>query len=198
MKNFRNEISVEVSPNGNTVISSDEGLFLNDIVELVKSTDNFNGQSNPFITLGVEDVETHTSRIVEASFDRNEPNEGPGGILWLKLDPAVRQSVAEAFHKKDYEVLEKPLTKKQMKKQIADGTNSYVSGVVAVDLSDFIDNDLEGVLDLLSDRLTGSPLLSDINYEVVGHEGSTLHVRVNGDVGLIEALWQTTAQRKRC
>lgn len=177
--NFRNEVKVELSNSGDTVISSDEGLFLNDIVDLVKGTDFFNGQSNPFITLGVDDVETHSSRIVEASFDRNEPSDGPGGILWLKLEPDVRDAVSEAFYKKPYQVLEKPLTKTELMKVEIDG---YVSGVVTVDLSEFIDNDIEGVLDILSERLTDSPLLSDINYEVVGHDGDTLHVKVTGDI----------------
>jgi hypothetical protein len=57
----------------------------------------------------------------------------------------------------------------------------YVSGIVAVDLGDIIDRDLEGLLDELSMLLTGSELLMDITYTVVGHEGQTLWLEVTGD-----------------
>lgn len=79
----------------------------------------------------------------------------------------------------DFTPLDKPLTKEDVD---ADG---WVRGVIRMELSEFINNDLEGVLDLLSERLTGSGLLSDIAYEVVGHDGDTLFVRVSGDAGLI-------------
>jgi len=82
-------------------------------------------------------------------------------------------------------LLSKPLTLEQLKEQ-ADEDN-YVSGVVLVDLSDAIDNDLEGWLDLLSEKLTGSPLLMDINYRVVGQRDNELKIEVTGDVsGIID------------
>ena len=66
----------------------------------------------------------------------------------------------------------------------------YVSGVVAVHLGDIIDRDHEGLLDELSLLLTGSELLMDITYSVVGHEGDTLWLEVAGDatevVGSVE------------
>ena len=63
-------------------------------------------------------------------------------------------------------------------------SEGYVSAVVAVDLSDLIDNDFEAVLDILAELLVGSELLMDINYEVAGalpgNPGSVL-LKVSGD-----------------
>ena len=58
--------------------------------------------------------------------------------------------------------------------------NGYFTRRVSVDLSAFIDHDLEGVLDLLSEEATGSCLLSDISYTVVGHTGNTIDLDVTG------------------
>jgi hypothetical protein len=83
-----------------------------------------------------------------------------------------------------YKLLHEPLSLAEMKEQ-AGTKNAYIKGVVAVDLSDAIDNDLEGWLDLLSEKLTDSPLLMDTNYEVVGHQGDTLHLQVTGDASQV-------------
>lgn len=61
----------------------------------------------------------------------------------------------------------------------------YVSGEVLVDVNDIVDYDLEGFLDILSERLIGSDLLSDINYQVAGHiPPQTLKVTVTGDISI--------------
>lgn len=92
-----------------------------------------------------------------------------------------------------YELLDAPLPMDEIRRQ-ADGPadermrhepHGYAIGVVTVDLSDFIDNDLEGILDLLSERLTGGSSLMDIAYKVVGHDGDALHIEVSGDVSMI-------------
>lgn len=58
----------------------------------------------------------------------------------------------------------------------------YVSGEVAVELNEIINSDLEGFLDLISDKLVGSVLLSDISYEASGVSGTgQLVIRVTGD-----------------
>ncbi len=57
----------------------------------------------------------------------------------------------------------------------------YASGIVAVHRGDIIDRDHELLLDELSLLLTGSELLMDITYAVVGHEGNTLWLEVEGD-----------------
>lgn len=70
-------------------------------------------------------------------------------------------------------------------------SNGFISAVVEMDLSEFISRDLEGVLDLLCEQLSGSILMSNIRYEVVRNTGNTLFVRVTaqpdpGEVTFIE------------
>ncbi len=66
-----------------------------------------------------------------------------------------------------------------------------VSGTVTVDLSELLDSDLEGCLDLLSEKVLGSYGLMEIDHNVVGVEGvwtdpknrvNTLLLRVEGVV----------------
>ena len=82
-------------------------------------------------------------------------------------------------------VMQKPYTMEQMKEALRGENEGYIEGVVAVDLSDVIDNDLEGFLDLISYKMTGTELLMDINYNVVGHEEDMLFIKVRGDVSNI-------------
>lgn len=78
-------------------------------------------------------------------------------------------------------VLTQALTHKEIKRRMDE--DKYIKGVVAVELSEIIDNDFEGFLDILSERLLHSANLMDINYSVVGHaDDSTLHILVSGDV----------------
>ena len=59
-----------------------------------------------------------------------------------------------------------------------DGT---VEGYITVDLSEAVDNDLEGLLDIISNRLVGHGLLQDISYEVAGaSEEGELILKVSG------------------
>lgn len=82
------------------------------------------------------------------------------------------------------DVLKQPLSKEKMiQNKNEDG---YIEGKVMVHLSDIIDNDLEGFLDLISEKLTGSPLLMDINYDVVdGTAEGCIIIKVRGDVSEI-------------
>ncbi len=81
---------------------------------------------------------------------------------------------------------EKPMTTAEMREAIKGKDNAYVTGVVLVDLSSVIDNDLEGFLDLISEKLCGSSLLMDVNYDVVGTVGKQgLLVEVTGDVSQV-------------
>ena len=77
------------------------------------------------------------------------------------------------------------LTRQQMERQLYE--MGQCSGVVAVDLNDIIDGDLESFLDLLSTLLTGSPMLSDIEYKVVGADAGDVLIEVDGDPTLILA-----------
>lgn len=73
-----------------------------------------------------------------------------------------------------------PLTKEAVCRYKDD--NNYIRGVVKVELSDLIENDLDGFLDLISEKLTRSPLLMDIGYEPVSVFEEELYLLVSGDV----------------
>lgn len=72
-----------------------------------------------------------------------------------------------------------PLSKGEIMRQMQ--TSKVVYGIIEMELSEFIDSDLESILDTMSERLTGSPLLMGTDYTVVDHEKNTLFVRVSGD-----------------
>lgn len=83
------------------------------------------------------------------------------------------------------DILEGPLTEEQMKEMITED-NPYLSGNIIVDQNEMIDNDLEGFLDLISERLTGSPLLMDIDYKPIDVlEDGRIIFRARGDVSSI-------------
>lgn len=63
----------------------------------------------------------------------------------------------------------------------------YISGIVAVSLSNLIEGDRDNFLDYISEKLTGSPLLMDIDFKVVGG------VPENEDLVLIEVVGDTSA-----
>lgn len=78
-------------------------------------------------------------------------------------------------------VMKEPYKPEELKK-LAD-ENGYVEGNVVVPLSNIIDNDLEGFLDLLGEKLVENDCLMDISYKPVGvivDQGIIIWVR--GDV----------------
>lgn len=68
--------------------------------------------------------------------------------------------------------------------------NGFITGTIRVELEDAVNNDLEGFMDLLSERLIGSIFGMETNYEVVGFEptANTLLVEVtlNATLHLID------------
>lgn len=57
-----------------------------------------------------------------------------------------------------------------------------ITVIVEVGLDELVDNDLEGVLDIISDKVLGSCLLMDFSYEVVGAASpQSLFMKVAGD-----------------
>ena len=68
------------------------------------------------------------------------------------------------FLNEEYEILTAPLTKKQ----ICEGPENNVTGVIEVQLSDMIDHDLEGFLDFLEQQLVEEGLVMEINHTLVG------------------------------
>lgn len=78
------------------------------------------------------------------------------------------------------EVLWEPLMDSQIRARKDE--ENYIEGIVPVAVSNMIENDLEGFLEVLSVKLTGRPTLANIAYEVVGHEDqSTVLMKVSGD-----------------
>jgi len=77
------------------------------------------------------------------------------------------------------EVLTRPLTHAQMRRQM--DANGYVEGIIPLDLDEIIDSDRDTFIGMLSEMLTDSADLDDLEYEVVGHDGDTLHILVSGD-----------------
>ena len=78
-------------------------------------------------------------------------------------------------------ILEKPLTNFELFMAAEEG---WITPVVPIDLSNVIDHNLEGFLDLAVE-LVGGPLLSDIRYSVVGHIGDTLYIQVEASLGMV-------------
>jgi hypothetical protein len=74
-------------------VENNNGLHLHDLMNLVAQHGLVG--DDPFLTLCVAGIETNTLRITEAALDVNTPEEGPGGIMWLRLDDS------ESFMRKD-------------------------------------------------------------------------------------------------
>lgn len=64
--------------------------------------------------------------------------------------------------------------------------DGYITTYIEMSLSSFVDRDLEGVLDEISILATGSELLSDIAYSVVGHRSNDLKLKVRGSIESID------------
>lgn len=84
---------------------------------------------------------------------------------------------------KPYKVLTEPLSAEDLK------GDPWIEVVVAVHLRDIIDADYEQFLDMLSEEAIGTELLEDIIYDLVGHDGDILHLRVTGNAhSLLEEI----------
>jgi hypothetical protein len=81
----------------------------------------------------------------------------------------------------EYKLLKEPLTRAEILEMANEKNHWWVSGVISVDLNEMF-GDFEAFLDLASERLTGTIMLSDISYEVVGFEpNNILHMKIGGD-----------------
>lgn len=121
-----------------------------------------------------------------------------GDFVEKLLTAADWRATAERIHanaktRPVFTPIEKPLTLEQMRDMHEKAEKGVISAVVSMDLSDLIDNDLEGFLDVCSEKLTGGALLADIDYRVVGHtEDTTILVEVSGDVsGILDDADET-------
>lgn len=75
-----------------------------------------------------------------------------------------------------------PMTESEMKKVIL-SDDPYIKENVYIEMNDLINNDFEQLMDLMSSKITGTELLMDINYRIVGlHDEYTMIVEVTGDI----------------
>jgi hypothetical protein len=81
-------------------------------------------------------------------------------------------------------ILDVPLTIDQIKERM--NSAGYIKGIVPIRLHHIIDTDADGFLDLISDALTGTELLLDMSYQVVGTlDNDAVLIEVKGDVSMI-------------
>lgn len=81
-------------------------------------------------------------------------------------------------------ILEKPYTEEEIKTKADE--NNRIEGVIKIEMAQIIHSDMEEFLDILSEKLVGSCLLSDISYKIVGHESDyVLLLSVSGDISEI-------------
>lgn len=80
-------------------------------------------------------------------------------------------------------ILEKPYTEEEIRTK---ENNNRIEGVIKIEMAQIIHSDMEEFLDIISEKLTGSCLLSDISYKIVGHESDyTILLLVSGDISEI-------------
>lgn len=80
------------------------------------------------------------------------------------------------------QILEEPLEVDEMRAQMK--KNGKISGVVQVDLKHLIEQELfmmDEFDDFLTELLTDTTLLKNMDYNVVGHNGNILFIDVSGD-----------------
>lgn len=118
--------------------------------------------------------EVYRANLDESEFELDEETAFVNGVHGYDYDWKILDTSCEG-------VLEKPLSIMEML-DCCDA-DLYVEGDVVIDLSELIDNNLEGILDIMAERLTGSPLLIDVNYSLVDilDENSAV-MRVRGDI----------------
>lgn len=111
-------------------------------------------------------------------------NEQEDGFLH-PLENITSLRVQDVSLVESHTVLKQPLTIQEIRELAAKDEHGLISGVIACDLSDAINRDLEEWLDFISEELTGDCRLMGSSYKVVGTDGDALHVLVSGDPSMI-------------
>lgn len=85
----------------------------------------------------------------------------------------------------DLPILTKPYTDDEIKQHM--DANGYISGLIYVPVSALIHLDFETFLDTISTKLVGSPLLSDVDYNLIGTniDEDALIFKVSGNTELL-------------
>lgn len=76
--------------------------------------------------------------------------------------------------------LKRPLTITEIKERL-EKNSTYISGIVAINLNEIIDNNNTYFMNILCDKLTGDSgsSISDITYEVVGVAEDKIRILIN-------------------
>ena len=56
------------------------------------------------------------------------------------------------------------------------------AGVIEVSLGEIIDRDLEGFLDLISERTFKTPVAMNVEYSIIGHRDHVVLLMVTADI----------------
>lgn len=79
------------------------------------------------------------------------------------------------------------LSEQTMRKMMKE--DNRISGIAYIDINDMINGNIEDFNDLLSEQLTGTDLLTDISYEIIGiADNQTALIYVTGDAANILEL----------
>ena len=139
--------------------------------------------------------EVYEANLDESEFEFEEETAFINGVHGYDYDWVILETSCE-------DVLEKPLSIMEMLDRC--NADLYVEGDVIIDLSKLIDNDLEGILDIMAESLTGSSLLMDVDYslvDILDKNSVVMHVR--GDITNIletdmdEATFNAVAEKLR-
>jgi hypothetical protein len=61
----------------------------------------------------------------------------------------------------------------------------FISGEVRISINDLMNHNISELMDMMSERLTGSPLLADFSFAVLRAEDQMIVFQVTGDVSMI-------------
>lgn len=70
-------------------------------------------------------------------------------------------------------------------KEFETGEHNFISGEIHVEVNELIERDLESTLDLFSERLIGSELLTNTSYKVSGTHDGKISLIVTGQIDMV-------------
>lgn len=149
---------IETLTDGLKTVKCEFGVYITDTNKTLGRSEYLNRDVNDILSehLGLNVISWHA--------DMNGANR----YVWIIYDNAKKTGM---------------LSYEQIK--IMQKNDGMIKGVISVDLHECINLDLEGFLDLISERLTGSLLLSNSDYKLIDMDGDCLLFEVTGDAGLI-------------
>lgn len=135
----------------------------------------------PELVYALQSAQATITNYLQFRSDMGDHSVGvdPAQSVLAQIDQALSRTEGD----KKFKILNKPLTRAEAT-EIADDDN-YIEVIIPVALSEIIRGDLEAFLDLISKVVTGTELLMDSNYELVGMTSEReLLLRVSGDISM--------------